>query len=759
MIARFSIKNIKLLLAIYFAVVCFFGGSIIYRMISDATVIDNSVAIWFMQDDPELKIYDTYNKDFGEKEWTVLMLKTNSIYSPQFLSDLSEITNSIENLEHIIKVNSIANIRDNVSTEDGFLNYKQVLPEKKILTKNDLQNFKIRLASNPIFENSLIQHKNDSTTIILIQNDNLIRHLEPYRITMVDSIQNIISRYSSVSNHALAGTTVVNAELNRSSKQDVIIFYTLITVMLIIFGWFSMRSIKNIIAMLVVVVGSLVPSMGLLALLHIPYNMATVMVPTILIALSVADVIHVIEHFHDQRKSQSSKEAIVYTIQHLWKPGLYTTITTLVGFSSFAFSTVSPIFQLGMLASFGIVLAYAITMIIIPGLLVLLFPHKLTESNHSIKKAVLSTEKLPVIVEKYKIINGTIFLLLLFLLYGIFYLQIDTNYTKFFNKNTHINKSYSHIEENNFAQNPITIILKYPDGTDYTSSKYFSKVIDFEKEIKNDPEVIKLLSVNDLLFETDKAFSEEKTSSGGFINYDKNKVAQLLVVADMSNNDDIYDFLLYDKSQIQIQVLTKYMSSNELNAFKNKLIAYKENHLPEEIDILFTGTTVLWANMDAQINKTQLYSLVGVTIFLLIFFPIIFGSFKLGMLGVIANMLPIAFTYGLMGFFGVEINMATAIFGGISLGIVTDDTIHMILGFKEGIKNGLSPQKAMEKTLKVTGKSILMTSIILIGSFLTMTTSNFLPTSNFGIIISLCIAIALFIDLMILPIVITRLKI
>jgi len=749
-IARYSVKNFKLLLAVYVIFVLFFGGAIIFRLIKDSSVIDNSVAIWFMQDDPELKIYDQYNETFGEQEWTVLMLKTESIYDSVFLEELSEITERVDDLKHVVKVNSITNIRDNDIKENEMLTYNRIYPGNNNITNENIKVFKKRLAENPIFNNSIFHIDDETTTVLLLQNENLIRKLEPYRIEMIDSIIAIVGNYPMISNYALAGTTVVNAELNRSSRRDVGIFYTVLSLMLLLFGWISMRSWKNIIAMFVVVVGSIIPTMGLIALCHIPYNMITVMMPTVLIALSVADVIHVIGYFHHLRRNSDPENAIEGTIKHLWEPGLWTTVTTIVGFTSLLFSTVYPIFQLGLFAAIGVAMALIVTLTIIPGLLVNLFPDRLI-SVTSGQPALSFVVKLPAFIRKYRYINYAFFMLLLFAASGIFSLKVDTNYTKFFGKNTRITRAYDDIKVNGYAQNPVTLVFQYPKGMDYTSSPYFPQIVQFEQMAAKFPDVIKILSVNDLLYQTDKAFMQEESSMMKFKNYNEDQLEQLLMLADMSNNDDIYDFLTYDKSQMQIQVLTNYKSSNELDIFKAKLSDLKNQIIADDVKMTFTGSTILWANMDKQISRTQFYSLIGVLIFLLVFFPLIFGSIKLGLLGVLVNVLPISITYGFMGLFGVEINMATAIIGGISLGIVTDDTIHFVHRFKYGLKKGLTTAQASASAITTTGKSIIMTSVILIGAFLTMTTSNFLPTSNFGLLISICIAVALFIDILVLP--------
>ena len=133
------------------------------------------------------------------------------------------------------------------------------------------------------------------------------------------------------------------------------------------------------------------------------------------------------------------------------------------------------------------------------------------------------------------------------------------------------------------------------------------------------------------------------------------------------------------------------------------------------------------------------------------FLPLIFGSIRLGMIGLLINILPLAVTLGCMSLLDIKINIATALIGGISLGVVVDDTIHLISRIKLNLQNGHSIAHAVDDALQSVGKSIVRTTLILVVGFSCMATSNFLPTAHFGIFISLSIFLALVLDLIYLP--------
>lgn len=732
---------------------------LIMRLFSGAPVIDNSVGVWFQGDDPELKTYQSYNQDFGEREWTLLMLETASIYNPAFLKSLAEISARMEQLPHVLKVTSITTVRDNFITSEEELEYRKIYPQTKeesgLISNQQLNEMHRLLRANPVFDNNLIQEDKDTHTVVIIQNDNFIYDPSRFRLELVDAINDILEQYPQITNYSLAGTTVVNAELNRAAERDVYIYYTLISLLLFVFAWLNFHNFKDLIVMFAVVLGSVVPSMGLIAFMNIPYNMITVMLPTILVSLAVAGVVHIINEFHSQYRQQSRKLAVKNAIRQLWKPCMYTTLTTVFGFASLTVSTVEPIFQLGLYAGIGIFLAWITSLTVAPVLLYIFWPQQKPVSQQQ----NLFTNKLvnPDGLYLYKPIKLGLFICLLIPLLGLGKLETDTNYTRFFDDSTRVTEAYKRIEESGFAQNPISVVIEYPQEYGFPDKNYFRSVLEFEKQLAVLPQVIKIISTNNLLRQIDKAFNTKYASDSAFEQYDSDQISQLLFLGELSANDDLDDLLLKNKSKAQIIVLTPYMSSKELETFRLQIQQLKDRYLPQALNLYVTGTTVLWANMDKQVSNTQLYSLAGISVFLLLMFISLLRSFRLVTIAILVNALPLAITLGIMGLVGVKINIATALIGGITLGVVVDDTIHLFSRIELFLNQGQGIAIAVKNAIGHVGKSIINTTVIIAGGFACLATSSFLPSAQFGAFVTLAIIIALVLDIYIAPILINLL--
>ncbi len=724
------------------------------RMADDTPWIDNSVGIWFQTDDPELLTYNAHNEAFGEQEWTLLMLETSSIFDAGFLQDLAVITTRIEALDHVVKVTSIANVRDNNMNDSGDLNYTTLYPAKngQAASKQEIAALRQRLHNNPIFQSNLLRKESDRHTVVLIQNDNLLHDPTPYRITLVDSITDIVNEYDSITDSALAGTTVVNAALNRASKHDVIVFYILISLFLFIFALLVFKNWRDLITLLSVIIGSIVPVMALIAYLKLPYNMMTVMLPTIMAALGVASVVHVINTFHRLHHDHETKTALHKTLSIVIRPGFYAMLTTAAGFASLTLSTVTPVFQLGLFAAMGIILAWILSITVAPVLLHIFWQKKhKTQSSHNNSWPWLQKLTTPWTGRTWAIV----IIALTLPLSGLFQLETDTNYSEFFADDVPVSQAYQKITDAGFAQNPINIGLVYPEGNTYEMAPYFQAVIRFEQAVENLPQIIKLLSPNALVREIDKAFNDdvetatETPAVDRLTSYPAEAISQLLFLAELSGNDDITDLLTQDRDRSQLLALTDYMSSKELDAFNEEVMALAQQHLPSDMQVYLTGTTTLWANMDRQISTTQIQSLLIMAVFLSLILLMIFRSLKLALLGIIVNGLPLAIVLGIMGLLGFTINIATALIGGIILGVVIDDTLHLLMRVRENLKQ--NEETAIATAINEVGRSIVYTTFIIVGGFACMMTSDFSPSAEFGAFVSLAVVLALLLDLWLLP--------
>ena len=724
------------------------AGALMVQLAGPRTVIDNSVGVWFLGDDPNLAEYESNNAAFGNREWSILLLDTASVVDPKFLRDLARLTTDLEAVPHVRRVLSLASVRA-LTLRPG--RGPTLAPLLDPAASDPAAALRLGLARLPSMERLLLPQGWGTHTAVLVQSDNFLHDREPYRLELVDAVHRLASARPSVRSHAFAGTTVINAELNRSARRDALRFYVLVTAMVLLFGWLALRDLRDLSIVLAVLTVAVLGPMGGIALFGIPFNMVTILLPLILVSLSVCDVVHVINAFHRERRERSAEDAVRAAVSTLWTPCLWTSIVTVAGMLSLALSSVAPIRQMGLATSAGLALAWACTMTMVPALLVL-FWRQPRAANARWVPGRYAARLLPLLRGRWRWAWLALAGVLVLPVAGLNRLRIDTDYTRFFSPSTPVSRAYGELAAAGMAQSVVEIVVTTPPaGGSLDREPYRRGLAALESRAAKLPRVRNTLSEGQLLQSVDEALNGY-TSVARWITYPDAAVAQLRAAARSAGMTELDDYSTPDGRRRRILLLTDYLSSSELHALRDSVAAIADEVLPKDARASLQGTTVLWANMDGEIGRTQVRSILMLAAVFVLLLPILFGSIRLGLLGIVINGLPLAMTFGLMGLLGSRLNMATALIGGVAIGSTVDSTLFFINRFQAELAAGRTWADAIEAAVRGVGDGILITTGILAGGFLCMIVSTFQPTADFGIFTCFTIVTGAFLDIIIDPI-------
>ncbi len=701
--------------------------------------IDNSVAIWFLDDDPELADYRIHNAAFGENEWTYVWLRGDSVFTSAFLPDLQLLADRIESIDGVTQVVSLAEVAGMGS---------KVERDPSLLDDEELIELRERVRGSPLFEGRLVPKNNEHFTILAFQNANRIKETEPYRIELLDQVREAIGANPSVLDSGIVGTTVINAELNRAAKRDMRVYYSLIAAFVLIGGRITLGSGKDLIVLIAVVISTVLPVLGLISLLQLPFNLITVMLPTLLVTVSVSYLIHFINDFHVCRRAQvarggsiDSTSAISTTFAHLLRPGFWTSLTTATGFASLTVSPVAPIQQFGFFAAAGIVIAWLATITLAPALLSLLW-HSGSRAHPRDAASVEEPRPLRWLEKSHPLLAACLGSAMLFGAFGLVWLEADTNYVEFFRPGSDVRNDYAQLEELGMPASYLTLTLQLPEATRVSNYDRHRTMQRFEKSLLSLPSVLDVHSLDQRV---------EELSSGFEGDAKMRSVQWMLNMAEAGKFEAVDDFLSDDRQLLRLRVMTDAMGTRDIDEFRIMLDGFFA-YQPDDWNLTLTGTNVLWSNMDAHVVRTQLLSIGITATVLLILLPLIFRSLLFGILGFAVSFVPVLCTLGLMGWLGLPVNIATCILGGVVMGVAVDDTIYYLSRFREGLVQGLSVDVAAREATATTGRAMIKTSFILTGGFLTMAVSDFMPSVYFGVFFAFSILAALLADLIILPV-------
>jgi predicted RND superfamily exporter protein len=211
---------------------------------------------------------------------------------------------------------------------------------------------------------------------------------------------------------------------------------------------------------------------------------------------------------------------------------------------------------------------------------------------------------------------------------------------------------------------------------------------------------------------------------------------------------EITDQMDFDQRKLRINVLTNIVDTSK----DMKMITYaKEWWAKTPYKLTLTGQTAMYAYMQKDITHTLIYSLSLTILIVSLMMLLIFKRLKILWILLLPNLLPVVLVIGMMGWLGLTIDMGVAIAGAIIIGVAVDDTIHFLVKYFDARKRGLSMSETFDEVLYYAGRAILFTTVVLSLSFSMFVFSTFTPNQNFGVVTAAALVIALIIDLIYLP--------
>jgi predicted RND superfamily exporter protein len=542
--------------------------------------IDNSVGVWFAEDDPALADYRRFLGDFGNREWVLVAVEQEVSSREAQAADWDELVSRYQEMEHVHWVMTSSDFREKSDFVRRFL-------------KPDPQ-------------------RSHEALLLHITND--IERQDGYREALVSELRNVAEALPTIASVQVAGTAVINGELNHAARRDMFLFFPAVALFVILIGFAVFRNIPDTFVLLSVSLGTVVVTEGILVGVGYPLNMVTIMLPTVLIALSVADVVHLIHAYHAAREhAGDSSTAASQAVKSILWPCAGTTLTTIAGFLAFSGSSVLPVFQLSVFVSFGIALAWLLTMTGGPALLVVLWHRSKREAPPAILfgRRILAPWSRFVGRHPWQIVGA--FVLGSVVLLGLPSLQADTDYVKFFRSKSRVPRDYQSLQSAGFPQNPLNLVFQPPNGIAPTSSQYWGPLESFSRQLPMLPGVHSVLSPF-VMADLARVRCEYAETLGGMLSQ--------------------------ESDQVQLTVMMDYPSSQRLFRLLPAIRALADSVLPTDLRMIPTGTSYLWARMDDGVIRTQKESLAIVCVVCFVILVFLFRSVWLGVLGLVLSLLP-----------------------------------------------------------------------------------------------------------------------
>jgi len=561
-------------------------------------------------------------------------------------------------------------------------------------------------------------------------------------------------------------------------KNDIIVFGIGVFLFIIATLWLIFRSIKWVFMPLLGCSLSVAIMVGLLGLLGWKVTVISSNFIALMLILNMAMNIHVTVRFLQLKKEFSNltnDQAVLETTKKMFKPILYTVLTTICAFLSLIFSGIKPIIDFGWMMTLGLSVSIIVTFSLLPALLSIFARNEDIEVKDTEKSRITSALS-EFAKGNTKIIFSSAILVLFLSIYGISKLEVENSFINYFDKDTEIYKGMKKIDDDLGGTTPLDVIIKFPsnindsknddedefsewdDDDNSDKSKYWftrnkiDKIIMVHDYLDSIPEVGKVMSFGSIIRVADDLNKKKLQSLEVAVLYSK--------IPDEIKKDIVSPYISVENDEARISLRIK---DSTKNLRRNELIKKIEKELNTKIGLdkseyRLTGVLILFNNLLQSLFKSQILTLGVVMLGISMMFLILFRNFTLSIIGVVPNFIAAFFILGIIGMLNIPLDMMTITIAAITIGIAVDNSIHYIYRFKEEFKKIKNYKLTMDRCHNTVGIAILNTSITIVFGFSILVLSNFIPTIYFGVFTGIAMLLALISVLTLLPKLILVLK-
>ena len=523
----------------------------------------------------------------------------------------------------------------------------------------------------------------------------------------------------------------------------------------IIFFFFFRSYRATFISMITVIIGVLW-AFGILGLLKYEITVLTALIPPLIIVIGIPNCIFLINKYHQEIKQHGNQaKSLQRVIAKVGNATLMTNVTTASGFATFILTNSQLLKEFGIVASICIIAIFLLCLLIIPIVYSFMAVPKTKHLNHLNKRWI--NRFVDWMENKVRHNRIAIYIISIGLLcvsiIGIYNIKISGSLVEDMPKKTEFFKSIRFFEKEYKGIMPLEILVDTKRKKGVMKLATLKRMNELQEYIEEFPEFSQSLSVVDLVKYSKQAYYNGNPE---YYQLPNSQERSFILSYAKSSTKDTNLLKSYVDSTGQFARITTFMKdigTERFDRIEEDLKAKALKIFPQDrYNVSFTGKALLFQKGTKYLVKNLIISLSLAILLIALFMAWMFRSFRMILVSLIPNLLPLIITAGLMGFLGVPIKPSTILVFSIAFGISVDDTIHFLAKYRqELIANNWKIKKSVYAALRETGVSMFYTSIVLFFGFSVFTISSFGGTVALGALVSVTLVFAMLANLMLLP--------
>lgn len=686
--------------------------------------------------DEPVRLFDHQTKeDFELSDFIAVgVVVEEGAFSVDLLNRIYRITAEIEEIEGVIADDILApSLVDDIHQGEGGSIVIETLMKDEIKDPQQAEYILNRIIQNPILRGKLASDDGKAIAIFVpIESKNMSRRIAA-------EIKALTEKYGGGEKYHIAGLPVAEDSFGAEmfSQMAVSAPIAMLVIFLLLLMFF--RNFKIVMGPMIVAMVSVIWTMGLLIYTGNTVHIMSSMIPIFLMAISVLDSIHIISEFHDQYKKFKEKDvALRRTINELFSPMLFTSLTTMAGFAFLALTPIPPVQVFGIFVAFGIGVAWLLSMTMIPAVIMILSAKTLrnfgaVDDEHGLLSKLMDSFR-NITSRHYTAIMVISALVIIVSGYGLTMIEVNDNPVRWF-KQSHPIRQADAIMNKHLAGTYLNyLVFDTGEEDGVKDPRVLSYIEQIQRELAKDDIVGGTTGLTDIVKKIRfELFGAD--SSKAHLPDNREEIGQLLFVFEMSGGDpdDLFKFTTpdYDKANLWVQLVTG--DNQKVERVVNRVALFMENNPPPvELDIGWAGLPYINITWQKKMVSGMRDSLAGSFIVVFFMMVILFRSVRWGLISMLPLTITILAIYGFIGYIGKPYDMPVAVLSSLTLGLSIDFAIHFIQRLRMIFKRSQDFQQSFHEVFENTGRAIGRNVLVIAIGFTPMLFSTLVPYITVG---------------------------
>ncbi len=693
--------------------------------------IEDDLMKMLPEDIPSRIVWNDIEEQFGSTEGVFISIgrEGQSIYTPESMARIWDLTRAYEDLALVDEVRSIASM-SKIESVDGFMEVDDLVPARD-LTIEEIAGIKAYLDRNPVVARMMVARTGDFANVMILALPGTPDE------ELVLAIQQVQEEMAADRDAHIGGLPYIRGLIAKFVRADVIGLMRIGLVLLVVVLMASLRSIPGLVMVLVVIILSVISMMGFFGWIYhltqddrFNFTLLNSNMPIILLTIATADGVHIMTRFFREMRNRGDVRAsVTATMDVLMLPVFLTSITTMAGFITLVTAPISSMMGYGLAVSFGIAWAWYLSVTLLPSLMALI---KWDPSAKALTRAGRFERGIhrlgQTILLRPRLVLGAGALVVIFSLIGITMLRVEVNIVKFFKPASALRQSMEFLDSHFYGATNLALRVR----GDIKDPGILRTMEDLQTQLEQEGAIGTTFSLADIIAQLHRVVMDDSVEYE-VIPETRAKVANLLTLYGMSGDPDDFNALVdYDYQTALINATMKVVSTAEMVEIVDHMEDYLAAGTLPDMDVQISGFPVFITEFTRLIIFSSLRSLALSLVFVVIISWIFFKSLRWGLLAVVPLGSATILNFGLMGWTGIELSHVTALLTSIIIGVGVDFAVHFIAQYRYFMAQGLPREKVTQAAIDDVGYPILLNVTAVSVGFSALLASEFVPMNYMG---------------------------